>query len=59
MRLALWLPLAIALTYRVLSLIGIVAILDWTSAHDLVRGAVVMGALWVIALTTDLTRGRQ
>jgi hypothetical protein len=54
-----WLPLAIALTYRVLSLIGIVAILDWTSAHDLVRGAVVMGALWVIALTTDLQRGRQ
>jgi hypothetical protein len=24
-----------------------------------VRGAAVMGALWVIALTTDLTRGRQ
>jgi hypothetical protein len=54
-----WLPLAIALTYRALSLVGIVAILDWTSAHDLVRGAAVMGALWAMALTTDLQRGRQ
>ena len=59
MRMMHWLPLAIALTYRALSLVGIVAILDWTRAHDLAKGAILMGALWAMALTTDLSRGRQ
>ncbi len=41
----------------VLSLAGVVAILDWTGATEWVRGAVVMAALWVVALTTDIRRG--
>ena len=52
-----YVAIGIALAYRVLSLAGVVAILDWTGATDWVRGAVVMAALWVIALTTDLRRG--
>ena len=43
--------------YRVLALVGVVALLDWTRAHDIVRGAAVMAALWAMAVTTDLRRG--
>lgn len=51
-----WVALGMALAYRGLSLVGVVAILDWTRAHDLARGAVLMGALWAIAATTDFRR---
>lgn len=57
MRIPTYAPLVIALAYRVLALTGIVAILDWTRAHDIARGAVVMAALWAMASTTDLRRG--
>lgn len=54
-----YVAIGIALAYRVLSLAGVVAILDWTGATEWVRGAVVMATLWVIALTTDLRRGER
>lgn len=44
--------LAVLAVYRVLALIGVVAILDWTAAPDVVSGAVVMGALWWMWATT-------
>lgn len=52
-----YVAIGIAATYRALALCGVVAILQWTAAAEWVQGAVIMAALWVIALTTDLRRG--
>lgn len=47
-----YMALAVLAVYRVLALIGVVAILDWIEAPDWAAGAIVMGALWWMWATT-------